>query len=38
MPNLNINFHKSEVYVFGVDQVEKERMANMLNCRLGAGL
>jgi hypothetical protein len=35
MSGLKINFHKSEVYVFGVDQVEKERMANMLNCKLG---
>lgn len=36
MSGLKINFHKSEVYVFGVDQPEKERMANMLNCKLGA--
>jgi hypothetical protein len=35
MSGLKINFHKSEVYVFGVDQVEKERIANMLNCTLG---
>lgn len=27
---------KSEVYVFGVDQHEKVRMANMLNCALGS--
>jgi hypothetical protein len=32
---LKINFHKSEVYVFGVQQDEKERLANMLNCVLG---
>jgi len=32
---LKINFHKSEVFVFGAQQEEKERMANMLNCKLG---
>lgn len=31
---LKINFHKSEVYVFGVSQEEKERLGNMLNCAL----
>ena len=35
LSGLKINFHKSEVYVFGVDQPEKERMANMPNCKLG---
>ena len=35
LSGLKINFHKSEVFVFGVDQGEKERMANMLNCKLG---
>jgi hypothetical protein len=34
MSGLKINYHKSEVYVFGVDQQE-ERIANMLNCKLG---
>ena len=33
--SLMINFHKSEVFVFGVQQAEKERMAYMLNCVLG---
>ena len=28
---LKINFHKSDVYVFGVDQEQKEHLANMLN-------
>ena len=32
---LKINFHKSDVYVFGVEQEQKEQIANMLNCRLG---
>ena len=32
---LKINFHKSEVLVFGFPQPEKERLANMLNCALG---
>jgi hypothetical protein len=36
LSGLKINFHKSELYVFGVDQHEKERMANMLNCILGS--
>jgi hypothetical protein len=36
MSGLRINFHKSEVYVFGFAQHEQERMANMLNCSLGA--
>lgn len=31
---LKINFHKSEVYVFGVSQEEKERLGNMLTCAL----
>jgi hypothetical protein len=35
MLGLKINYHKSEVYVFGVSQQEKERLANMLNCKLG---
>lgn len=35
LSGLKINFHKSEVFVFGVDQKRKERMANMLNCKLG---
>ena len=35
LSGLKINFHKSEVFVFGADQSEKERMANMLNCKLG---
>jgi hypothetical protein len=35
MFGLKINFHKSEVFVFGAVQQERERMANMLNCTLG---
>jgi hypothetical protein len=35
MSGLKINFHKSEVFVFGAVQQERERMANMLNCSLG---
>ena len=35
LSGLKINFHKSEVFVFGADQSEKERMANILNCKLG---
>lgn len=35
LTGLKINFHKSEVYVFGYSQQDKEKMANMLNCVLG---
>ena len=35
LSGLKINFHKSEVYVFGASQGEKEHMTNMLNCALG---
>jgi len=35
LTRLKINYHKSEVYGFGVSRVEKEEMANMLNCVLG---
>jgi hypothetical protein len=32
---LKINYHKSEVYAFGMEQGEQRRIANMLNCRMG---
>jgi hypothetical protein len=35
MTGLKINYHKSEVFVFGYSQLDKERLANMLNCTLG---
>lgn len=35
MTGLKINFHKSEVFVYGTTQSEKELFANMLNCSLG---
>lgn len=35
LSGLKINFHKSEVYVFGASQREKEQMANNLNFVLG---
>jgi hypothetical protein len=35
LSRLKINFHKSEVFVIGVSQGEKELMANKLNCALG---
>jgi len=31
LSGLKINYHKSEVFVFGVCQEEKEKMANLLN-------
>jgi hypothetical protein len=36
MSSLKMNFHKSEIYAFGVSQQEKENMANRLNCKLGS--
>jgi hypothetical protein len=35
MSGLKINHHKSEAYIFGVDNEEKDRIANMLNCQKG---
>jgi hypothetical protein len=35
LSGLKINYHKSEVFVFGVNQKEKENLANMLNYMLG---
>jgi hypothetical protein len=34
LSGLKINFCKSEIYVFGYSQQDKENMANMLNCVL----
>jgi hypothetical protein len=36
MSGLKINFTKSEVIVTGVDDVERRRMADLLNCNLGS--
>jgi hypothetical protein len=35
MSGLKINYHKSEVVVFGVDEETKTNIANMLNCARG---
>ena len=35
LSGLKINFHKSDVFVFGIDQSSQETLANILNCRLG---
>ena len=35
MTGLKINYHKSEVLVIGVDKGEQDRVANMLNCKVG---
>lgn len=35
MSGLKINYHKSEVLAFGVDEDEQWRIANMLNCKVG---
>jgi hypothetical protein len=31
MSDLKMNYHKSEAFVFGMDENEKSRVANMLN-------
>jgi hypothetical protein len=36
MSGLRINFHKSEVMVMGTSDREKQRIANMLNCKQGS--
>jgi hypothetical protein len=35
LSGLKINYHKSEVLLFGFSQADKERKANMLNYKLG---
>jgi len=35
MSGLKINYHKSEVYVFGVNESRQTEFSNMLNCRKG---
>jgi hypothetical protein len=32
---LKINYHKNEGYIFGIEEADKTRIANMLNCKLG---
>jgi hypothetical protein len=35
LSELKINYHKSEAYIFGMEETAKDRIANMLNCQLG---
>jgi hypothetical protein len=35
LSGLRINYHKSEAYIFGMNEEDKWRIANMLNCQLG---
>jgi hypothetical protein len=35
LSGLKINYHKSGAYVFEMDEEEKGKISNMLNCRLG---
>jgi hypothetical protein len=35
LSGLKINYHKSEAYVFGMEDAARVRIANMLNCQLG---
>lgn len=32
---MKINYEKSEVYVLGVEEIEKNRIAELLNCKVG---
>lgn len=32
---MNINYSKSEAFVVGIDHAEHERIANIMNCRVG---
>ena len=36
MSGLKINYHKSELTVFGVDDARQSEIANMLNCQIGS--
>ena len=36
LSGLRINFHKSEVMVLGSTDLDNQRIANLLNCKLGA--
>lgn len=35
LSGLKVNYHKSEVIVFGVQEEEQWRIANMLKCKVG---
>jgi hypothetical protein len=35
MSGLKINYQKTEAYIFGMDEDNKRRISNMLNCHLG---
>jgi hypothetical protein len=35
LSSLKINYHKIEAYIFGKGSEEENRIANMLNCKLG---
>ena len=35
MSGLKINYHKSEVYVFGVEEERRNEISNILNCKKG---
>jgi hypothetical protein len=35
LSGLKINYCKSEAFVFGMNEMDKVRVANMLNCQLG---
>jgi hypothetical protein len=35
LSGLKINYQKSEAYIFGMDEHDSRRIANMMNCKLG---
>ena len=36
MSGLKINYHKSEVFVFGVTKEDSDKVANIFNCKLAS--
>jgi hypothetical protein len=36
LSGLKINYHKSEAILFGMEEEEQVRIANMLNCKVGS--
>jgi hypothetical protein len=38
LSRLKINYHKSEAFIFGFEESDQWRIANMLNCQWGVCL
>lgn len=35
MSRMKINFEKSEVFTIGIEEAEKQQVADFLNCKIG---